>query len=105
MLCLGQRPHHFDVYYSSHQQHCPGEIVDHSAKSSQSGNVWQIESVVQLQANCNYTVHIVSLNEAGATNSSGILSFSERVYTQLRMHEYIVSSIVYKYVHNILCLL
>lgn len=87
VLCLGQRPNHFDIYYSSDQLHCPGEVVDHSPKSSQSGNLWQIESLVQLQTDCNYTVRIVALNGAGATNSSGILSFSERTCTQLRMHE------------------
>ena len=76
MLCFGKRPKHFVVYYSSSQQHCPGVVSVSSPETTGAGNIWQIECVVELGADCNYTVHVASRNEAGETNSTGTLSIS-----------------------------
>ena len=76
VLCLGELPEYFTVYYESNLQHCPDVDSIASLDTTASGDIWQIWSVVQLGSNCNYTVHIVSHNEAGEMNSTGTLSIS-----------------------------
>ena len=76
-LCFWGYPESFTIYYASSQQHCSNTSSFVTSEAPESGNVWQIRSVVQLVDNCNYTVHnIVSRNEAGETNSTGSLSIS-----------------------------
>ena len=76
-LCYWEYPAYFDVYYESTQQHCSNTSSVVTSESPESGNIWQIVSVVQLGDNCNYTVYnIVSRNEAGKTDSIGSLSLS-----------------------------
>ena len=74
MLCFGELPEYFAIHYESNQRHCP-DVVS-IANTTASGDIWQIWSVVQLGSNCNYTVRVVSRNEAGEMNFTGTLSIS-----------------------------
>ena len=63
-------------YFESNKQHCPEAVFIASPKKIESGNMWQIESLVHLGADCNYTVHVVLRNEAGETNFTETLTIS-----------------------------
>ena len=75
-LCFGEFPEHCAVYFESNKQHCPEAVFIASPKKIELGNMWRIESLVYLGADCNYTVHVVLRNEAGETNSTDTLTIS-----------------------------
>ena len=76
-LCFWEYPEYFEVFYESSQQHCSNTSSLVMSEAAESGNIWQLVSVVQLGDNCNYTIHDIALhNEAGETNSTGSLSIS-----------------------------
>ena len=77
-LCFGDFSEHFTVYYESNKQYCPEAVFTASPKKPESGNMWQIESLVPLGTDCNYTVHVVLRTKAGETNFTGILTISEK---------------------------
>ena len=80
MLCFGELPEYFAVYFQSNQQRCPDVVFIASTNTNVSGDIWRIWSVVQLGSNCNYTVFIVSHNEAGEMNSTGTLLISSEAH-------------------------
>ena len=75
VLCFGELPEYFDLHYESNQQYC-FDISDSYPETTKLGNIWLIESVVQLGTNCNYTVHVISGNGAGERSSTGVLTIS-----------------------------
>ena len=82
------------MYFESNQQHCSNTSSVVTSKAPESGNIWHIESVVQLGDNCNYTINnIVSHNEAGETNSTGSLSISRCTATCIHVMQNILSLI------------
>ena len=77
VLCYGQFPEYFLVYYEGNQQQCPEAVAVVSTENPLSLDYnWEIKSVVELGNNCNYSVHVASSNEAGETNSTGTFSIS-----------------------------
>ena len=77
MLCFGELPKYFEIYYESTHQGCPETESVASSDAPSTDNVYVLQSDVQLGDNCNYTVRVVSHNEAGGTNSTGTLSISQ----------------------------
>ena len=68
------------LYYGSTQKGCPDvvSVVSPELLTTEGEvSVWQIESVVELGENCEYTLYLTSRNAAGETNSSGSLSISQ----------------------------
>ena len=60
MLCFGE---YFKIYYDGNTQHCPEAMSFGSSAIQATKNIWQIVSDVQLGANCNYTVYVMSQND------------------------------------------
>ena len=80
VFCQGEFPQYFVVHYGSTQEQCPDvvSVVSPELLTTEGEvSVWQIESVVELGENCEYTLHLTSRNAAGETNTSGSLSISQ----------------------------